>query len=247
MSIQQNTPRRSARLLAFVSFAALLTAVPATAEDAAKTPDKEVFEAIGVMFAQGSGLSRMNFSESEIAHILAGIQRGIKLKEMPEDVRNLQPAIQSIMRSKMEAARKADAEVSAKAAAANKAKAAKYFASIEKQEGIQKDASGFYYEILKEGTGASPTMADTVQLHYHGTLIDGTVFDSSRERGQPASFPMRGVIKGFSGGLTKCKVGGKIRIYIPSELGYGDSPRPGGKIKPGDALIFECELLEIQK
>jgi FKBP-type peptidyl-prolyl cis-trans isomerase len=89
-------------------------------------------------------------------------------------------------------------------------------------------------------------MSDTVKLHYHGTLIDGTVFDSSVDRGQPASFPMSGVIKGFSGGLTKTQVGGKVRIYIPSELGYGDNPRPGGKIKPGDALIFECELLEIQ-
>jgi FKBP-type peptidyl-prolyl cis-trans isomerase len=90
-------------------------------------------------------------------------------------------------------------------------------------------------------------MDDTVRLHYHGTLTDGTVFDSSVERQQPASFPMRGVIKGFSGGLTKVKVGGKVRIYIPSELGYGDNPRPGGKIKPGDTLIFECELLEIIK
>ena len=79
-------------------------------------------------------------------------------------------------------------------------------------------------------------------------LVDNIVtdvFDSSVDRGQPASFPMGGVIKGFSGGLTKTQVGGKVKIYIPSELGYGDNPRPGGKIKPGDTLIFECELLEI--
>ena len=110
-----------------------------------------------------------------------------------------------------------------------------------------KDPSGFYYEVLKKGNGAFPTMSDKVRLHYHGTLIDGTVFDSSKERGQPASFPMGGVIKGFSGGLTKVQVGGKVKIYIPSELGYGDNPRPGGPIKPGDTLIFECELLEIMK
>ena len=88
-------------------------------------------------------------------------------------------------------------------------------------------------------------MDDSVLLHYHGTLIDGVVFDSSVDRGKPASFSMKGVIKGFSGGLTKTEVGGKIRIYIPSELGYGDNPRPGGKIKPGDTLIFDCELLAI--
>ena len=119
-------------------------------------------------------------------------------------------------------------------------------ADQQKKEGVLKDPSGFLYEILKEGTGPNPTMNDTVRLHYHGTLIDGTVFDSSVQRKQPASFPMRGVIKGFSGGLTKVKVGGKVRIYIPSELGYGDNPRPGGKIKPGDTLIFECELHEIK-
>ncbi|NDH16464.1 MAG: FKBP-type peptidyl-prolyl cis-trans isomerase, partial [Opitutae bacterium] len=133
----------------------------------------------------------------------------------------------------------------AKAAVANKEKAKEFFALLASQEGVQKDPSGFFYEILQKGKGATPTMEDTVRLHYHGTLIDGTVFDSSVDRGQPASFPMNGVIKGFSGGLTKTQVGGKIRIYIPSELGYGDNPRPGGKIKPGDTLIFECELLEI--
>ena len=247
MFTHQNAPRHPLNLIAFVSLSALLSVSPIAAADEAQTPDKEVFEAIGIMFAQGSGLSNMNFSDSEIGHIVAGIQKGIKLKEMPEDVRKLQPAIQSIMRGKMEAARKVQEASNAKAAAANKAKVAKYFASLAKQEGIQKDPSGFYYEILKEGKGPNPTLQDKVRLHYHGTLIDGTVFDSSVERGEPASFPMQGVIKGFSGGLTKCKVGGKVRIYIPSELGYGDNPRPGGKIKPGDALIFECELLEIVK
>jgi FKBP-type peptidyl-prolyl cis-trans isomerase FkpA len=133
----------------------------------------------------------------------------------------------------------------AKAAEANKVKSKEFFALLANQKGIQKDPSGFFYEILQKGKGVTPTMEDTVRLHYHGTLIDGTVFDSSVDRGQPASFPMNGVIKGFSGGLTKTQVGGKIRIYIPSELGYGDNPRPGGKIKPGDTLIFECELLEI--
>ena len=246
MSKDTSLTRKSAMLVAFVLLATFQTSGLKGAEEA-KTPDKEVFEAIGVMFAQGSGLARMEFSETEIIHILNGIKRGIQLKEMPEDVRKLQPAIQTIMRGKMEVAQKAQAKVSSKAATANKAKAAKYFSSIEKQEGIQKDPSGFYYEILKEGNGDMPGMNDTVRLHYHGTLIDGTIFDSSVDRGQPASFPMRGVIKGFSGGLTKCKVGGKIRIYIPSELGYGDNPRPGGKIKPGDALVFECELLEIVK
>jgi FKBP-type peptidyl-prolyl cis-trans isomerase FkpA len=168
------------------------------------------------------------------------------LQEMPEEAKALQPKVQAIMMQKMQAVRQAQQAEMAQAAEANKAKAKDFFALLATQEGVLKDPSGFYYEILQNGEGKSPTMSDTVKLHYHGTLIDGTVFDSSVDRGQPASFPMSGVIKGFSGGLTKTQVGGKVRIYIPSELGYGDNPRPGGKIKPGDALIFECELLEIQ-
>ena len=85
----------------------------------------------------------------------------------------------------------------------------------------------------------------TVTFHYKGTLTDGTEFDSSYDRGDPAEFPLNGVVPGFGEGLTKVGVGGKIILYIPSELGYGNSPRPGGVIKPGDTLIFECELLEI--
>ncbi len=208
--------------------------------------DAEVFEAIGVMFAHGSGLARMEFSATEIDSILKGLRKGLGTKEIPAEVEALQPKIQSIMQAKMEAARAAMQKEQAAAAATSKLAAQKYFVELAKKPGIKKDPSGFYYEILKEGKGKSPTMQNTVKLHYHGTLIDGTVFDSSVDRGQPATFPMGGVIKGFSGGLTHVKVGGKIRIHIPSDLGYGDNPRPGGKIKPGDTLVFECELLEIQ-
>ena len=207
--------------------------------------DQEVYEAIGVMISHGSGLHKMGFSDAQQKAILAGLAKGFNLDSIPPELESLQPKVQAVMMEKMQAVRQAAQADQAKAAVANKEKAKEFFALLASQEGVQKDPSGFYYEILKEGEGSTPTMADTVRLHYHGTLIDGTVFDSSMDRGQPASFPMNGVIKGFSGGLTKSKVGGKIRIYIPSELGYGDNPRPGGKIKPGDTLIFECELLEI--
>ncbi len=207
--------------------------------------DQDVYEAIGVMISHGSGLHKMGFSDAQQKAILAGLAKGFTLESIPAEMESLQPKVQAVMMEKMQAVRQAAQADQAKAAVANKEKAKEFFALLANQEGVQKDPSGFYYEVLKEGEGETPTMADTVRLHYHGTLIDGTVFDSSVDRGQPASFPMNGVIKGFSGGLTKTQVGGKIRIYIPSELGYGDNPRPGGKIKPGDTLIFECELLEI--
>ena len=220
------------------------TGTASIAQAGKQIPDAEVYEAIGMILADGTGLGRMQFTDAQIDLILAGMKKGIKTKAMPPD--SLQSKIQALMMQKMQLARQAEQEEGSKLAAGNKAKGKAFLEKISKQAGVTKDPSGFYYVILKKGTGATPTMNDTVKLHYHGTLIDGTVFDSSVDRGEPTSFPMNGVIKGFSGGLTKCQVGGKVRIYIPSELGYGDNPRPGGKIKPGDTLIFECELLEIK-
>ena len=215
-------------------------------QDQAPAKQIGIYEAIGVMFAQGSGLGRMDFTEEELDKILVGIRKGITMKEIPPEVRKLEPEIDKIMRAKMALARKAQQAQSSKTAEGNKAKGKAFLTELSKNPNVLKDPSGFYYEILKQGDGPRPTMTNTVRLHYHGTLIDGTVFDSSVQRGKPASFRMSGVIKGFSGGLAKCKAGGKIRIYIPSELGYGDNPRPGGKIKPGDTLIFECTLLEVK-
>ena len=216
-----------------------------TEEPVKLSEDVLIYETIGMMFAQGSGLAKMQFTEEQIDHIFSGMKKGFSMKEMPPEHSAVQQKVQEVMMKKMQVARQAEQAEMSKAAAGNKTKGKEFLALLSKQEGVKKDPSGFYYEILKTGEGPSPTMDNTVRLHYHGTLIDGTVFDSSVERGQPASFPMNGVIKGFSGGLTKTQVGGKIKIYIPSELGYGDNPRPGGKIKPGDTLIFECELLEI--
>ena len=226
------------------------TALTTTAQDAKVKSQKLseealIHETIGMMFAQGSGLGKMQFTEEQIDHILSGMKKGFSMKEMPLEHSGVQQKVQEIMMKKMQVARQAEQAEMSKAAAGNKTKGKEFLALLSKKEGVKKDPSGFYYEILKTGEGPGPKMSETVRLHYHGTLIDGTVFDSSVDRGQPASFPMNGVIKGFSGGLTKTQVGGKIRIYIPSELGYGDNPRPGGKIKPGDTLIFECELLEI--
>jgi FKBP-type peptidyl-prolyl cis-trans isomerase FklB len=106
--------------------------------------------------------------------------------------------------------------------------------------------SGLQYEILTEGTGEKPKATDSVKCHYHGTLIDGTVFDSSVERGQPATFGVNQVIKGWVEALQLMPAGSKWRLYIPSELAYGKQGA-GGSIQPNSALIFDVELLEIEK
>lgn len=122
-----------------------------------------------------------------------------------------------------------------------------YLAENAKKEGVITTASGLQYSVIEEGNGAMPTPADTVSVHYHGTLIDGTVFDSSISRGMPATFGVTQVIKGWTEALQLMKVGSKYRLYIPQDLAYGAHPHPGGAIKPFMALIFDVELLEIVK
>lgn len=120
----------------------------------------------------------------------------------------------------------------------------KFLEDNAKKEGVVVDPSGVQFKVLQEGSGPRPLPTDVVKVHYHGTRIDGTVFDSSVERGQPAQFPLDRVIKGWTIGVGLMNVGSKYILYIPSELAYGANPRPG-VIEPNDVLIFEVELLEI--
>ncbi len=114
-----------------------------------------------------------------------------------------------------------------------------------KKEGVKTTPSGLQYKIVKEGTGRSPKATDTVVVHYRGTLIDGKEFDSSYKRNEPATFPLNGVIKGWTEGLLYLKEGGKAMLYIPSELAYGKRGA-GADIGPDETLIFEVELVKIQ-
>src|SRR6059036_4041239 len=128
----------------------------------------------------------------------------------------------------------------------NKTEGAKFLEENKKKPGVKTTASGLEYKVEKEGTGAQPKATDMVTVNYRGTLIDGTEFDSSYKRGQPASFQVNGVIKGWTEALQLMKAGSKWRLYIPSELAYGATPRPGGPIRPHDPLVFEVELLDVK-
>jgi FKBP-type peptidyl-prolyl cis-trans isomerase FklB len=121
-----------------------------------------------------------------------------------------------------------------------------YLAENKTKEGVVTLPSGLQYKILKEGTGPKPTAADTVVCNYKGTLIDSTEFDSSAKHGGPATFPVSGVIKGWTEALQLMPVGSKWQLFIPSELGYGARGGPGGAIAPYSALVFEVELISIQ-
>jgi len=126
-----------------------------------------------------------------------------------------------------------------------KAEGEKYLAENAKKEGVVTTASGLQYMVLKEGTGKSPNATDSVMCHYEGFLTDGTVFDSSVQRGTPATFPLGGVIKGWTEGLQLMKEGGKTRFFIPYNLAYGEAGA-SGSIPPYATLIFDVELIEVK-
>jgi len=128
----------------------------------------------------------------------------------------------------------------------NKDKGEKFLAENGKRQGVTTTKSGLQYESVSEGKGAAPVASDKVTVHYKGTLIDGTEFDSSYKRNQPVTFPLGNVIPGWTEGLQLMKEGGKAKLYIPSELAYGERGA-GAKIGPNETLIFDVELLKVEK
>jgi FKBP-type peptidyl-prolyl cis-trans isomerase FklB len=142
-----------------------------------------------------------------------------------------------ILESFMEKANQEDAE-------SNLVAGLEFLEKNRSKEGVTELPSGLQYQVIKEGEGELPSLTDEVKCHYHGSLIDGTVFDSSVERGQPAVFPVNGVIQGWVEALQLMPVGSKWRLYVPPELGYGQQGA-GGAIGPNSTLVFDVELLEI--
>jgi FKBP-type peptidyl-prolyl cis-trans isomerase FklB len=129
---------------------------------------------------------------------------------------------------------------------ANATAGKKFLDENKSKEGVKTTPSGLQYIVVKEGTGAKPKVSDRVKVHYHGTLIDGTVFDSSIDRGEPIAFAINGVIPGWTEALQLMSVGAKYKLFIPSDLAYGERGAPP-VIGPNSALIFDVELLEIEK
>jgi len=123
---------------------------------------------------------------------------------------------------------------------------AEFLADNASKEGVKTTPSGLQYKVVTEGTGKSPAATDLVKVHYRGTLLDGTEFDSSYKRNSPAEFPLNRVIPGWTEGVQLMKEGGKSIFYIPSNLAYGERGTPGGPIGPNQTLIFEIELLEVK-
>ncbi len=168
------------------------------------------------------------------------IQEATSGKESMLSEEQMQHAYMSL-NERISQAQDSEAKASSKE---NKDKGEAFLAKNKSEDGVKVTASGLQYKVLTEGSGVSPTAESTVKVHYTGTLIDGTKFDSSVDRGEPIEFPLNGVIKGWTEGLQLMKPGAKYMFYIPSDLGYGD--RDMGPIPGGSVLIFEVELLEVK-
>ena len=165
------------------------------------------------------------------------------LDALNEKSKFTQGEIQQLAQANEQALRTKQQEMAAKAAEENVKIGADFLAENAKKEGVKVTDSGLQYEVITEGTGKSPEATDLVKVHYHGTLIDGTVFDSSIDRGEPVVFPLNRVIPGWTEGVQLMKEGAKFRFYIPSDLAYGE--RSTGLITPNSTLIFDVELLEV--
>jgi FKBP-type peptidyl-prolyl cis-trans isomerase FkpA/FKBP-type peptidyl-prolyl cis-trans isomerase FklB len=212
-----------------------LTALPlsASAATAPRSEQDKTLYALGLAVSQS--LAIFGLSEAEMEMVKAGLVDGVLGKTPQVDLRAYTPKLQELQRTRGAASaareKKAGEAVVAKAAA---------------EKGAVKTPAGAVVTTLKAGSGASPKAADKVKVHYHGTLPDGTVFDSSVERGEPITFPLDGVIRCWTEGVQQMKVGGKARLTCPSDTAYGDRGAPP-RIKPGATLVFEVELLEIVK
>lgn len=192
---------------------------------------------IGVNFKK-SGINEVNAS-----NVIAGIKEVIEGRETELDERQIADYMQKYFKKLQEKQQK---ELEIKKAK-NLEEGQKFLEENKKKEGIIVTESGLQYEIIEEGTGKSPNATDTVFCQYKGTLIDGTEFDSSAGSPEPFKTALNRVIPGWTEGLQLMKEGAKYKFYIPTELGYGERVRPGGKLEPNMALIFEVELIEVRE
>jgi len=219
-------------LLSGVAALVFCTAVNA-ADPTPKTDDQKTLYAIGIIL--GNNLGSFRLTAKELDMVKAGMSDAVLNKKPKVEANEYRSKIQELQKTRL--ALVADSEKKAGKAYADKAAS---------QKGAKRTESGMVYSDIKIGSGASPAATDSVKVHYKGTLIDGTVFDSSIDRGEPVTFGLNQVIRCWTEGLQLMKVGGKSKLVCPSDIAYGDNGRPP-KIPAGATLVFEVELLDIVK
>lgn len=213
----------------------------------------------GLLITSTTFLNAQNMDVKDKASYLIGYSSGSQLSGIPYefDVESFLKGVQAALEKKPSGFEPAEAQriltewqrslqqKASEKAAENKEKGKQFLAeNLKNDKGVKQTASGLQYKVVKEGKGARPKATDEVLVHYTGKLLDGTVFDSSVQRGEPISFPLNGVIAGWTEGLQLMREGSVYMLYIPSELAYGDGDN--GSIPAGSTLIFEVELIKVK-
>lgn len=229
---KRDFPMRVVASIVFVVLSAVAAIAGAASPEPASEEQKTLY-AIGL--ALSNSLAGFHLNEADLEMVKAGLTDGVQNRPPKVELQVYGPKIQELQQTRVAAS--AEKEKQAGKVYLNKAAA---------EKGARKTGSGLVYVPLKPGKGASPKATDTVKVHYHGALTNGTMFDSSVQRGEPVSFPLNQVVPCWMEGLQLMKVGGKARLVCPSDIAYGDRGRPP-KIPPGATLVFEVELLEIAK
>jgi len=216
------------------------TAAPATSQPLVLKTDKEKLSyAIGMNIGQSMKKDSLDIDPAILSRAIKDAVTGSKPAMTEEEARTIVTAFRTEMVKKQQAEAQKAGEV-------NKQAGDKFLAENKTKDGVVTLPSGLQYKVIKQGDGPKPTASDTVVTNYRGTLIDGKEFDSSYKRGQPATFPVGQVIKGWTEALQLMPVGSKWQLYIPSNLAYGDRGA-GGDIGPNSTLVFDIELLSIEQ
>ena len=234
--IKLNIPSQATTPAPAATPAAPTAAAPAA--PAQTFTEAQLLEEYGWFIGKRIGLTDLNFNQAQIDLVLRGITLASQDKPSPNELEKIGPAVDTFIKSKQ-------GEYLARLRAKGLAESAAFFTEIKKKSGVIVLPSGLCYEIIKPGEGPAPTLSDTVTAHYTGALIDGTVFDSSVQRGEPVPVQLSQMIPGWTEGLQKIAKGGKIRLYIPPDLAFGDEGRPP-TIPPSSTLVFDVEILDIK-
>ena len=207
--------------------------------------EEAMLEMLGYLTVYRDGLKDLGFGIKEADAIARGLKKALADEVMDPMYQEQMGEFQAFIEKKIKETQSIREESQIEQLEENINRGKDFIDGLAMDESVKSTASGLHYKILKKGKSKYAKTSDTVRVHYKGTRIDGTVFDSSYKRGEPADFSLQGVVPGFAEGLTKVGEGGQIILFIPSDLAYGDNPRLGGVIQPGDTLIFECELIKI--
>jgi len=212
---------------------------PAAQPAAPQFTEEQLLEMYGWYLGKQSGLSELGFTPEQTEVIVRGIKLAASGGDAPSDLQKIKQPLTEYMQAKEQA-------YVAKLKQDSAAESTAFFTKLKDDKNVVALPDGLCYEILKPGTGDYPKPTQLVTVNYSGQLLNGTVFDSSDKHGGPAQFVLGQVIPGWAEGVQKINKGGKIRLYIPAELAYGDEPPHGSGILPGAALIFDIELVDFK-